>query len=46
MFSAFLASVGGAFFRVLLGVFGLDREDSEAVGVRKMDWDDEEDWPF
>lgn len=46
MFSAFLASVGGPLFRVLLGVFGSDWEDREAVGVRTMDWDDVEDWPF
>ena len=46
MFSAFFASVGGPLFLVLLGVFRLDWEDNEAVGVRKRDWDDEEDWPF
>ena len=46
MFSAFLASVGGPFFLLLLGVFGLDREDREAVGVRIVDRDDEEDWAF
>ena len=43
MFSAFLASVGGRFFLMLLGVFGVDRD---AVGVREMDWVDEEDGPF
>ena len=46
MFSAFFASVGGPLFLALLGVFRLDWEDREAVGVRKRDWDDEEDWPF
>ena len=49
MFSAFLASVGGTFLLVLLGVFGSDREDVDGglgSGVCRLNWDEEEVRPF